>query len=96
LSGSSPAHRPNALGLRPGRLKAKIEDEELLLGGDIILAVQEVRIGDSDWRAQIRGQGPARTWRCHHPHRPPVRPTTRAALHVALVLQTRLLAQSSS
>lgn len=43
-----------ALGLRPGSLPASIGDRTLILGGDIILAVQGIRIGEPDFDRRIR------------------------------------------
>jgi len=51
IAAGSPAQR---LGLRPGRLKAHIDDEDLRLGGDAILAIQGIPIGAPDWRQKIR------------------------------------------
>ena len=42
------------LGLRPGFLPAKIGDQELLLGGDIILEVDGIRVGDPATEKAIR------------------------------------------
>jgi S1-C subfamily serine protease len=42
------------LGLRPGFLPAKIGDQELLLGGDIILDVDGIQVGDPKTEEAIR------------------------------------------
>ena len=42
-----------SIGLRPGTIKATIEDQEILLGGDVILAVMGLPISQ-DTRKQIR------------------------------------------
>ena len=42
------------LGLRPGFLPAKIGDQELLLGGDIILEVDGIQVGDPKTEETIR------------------------------------------
>jgi S1-C subfamily serine protease len=42
------------LGLRPGFLPAKIADQELLLGGDIILAVDGIQVGDPATEEMVR------------------------------------------
>ena len=42
------------LGLRPGFLPAKIGDQELLLGGDIILEVDGIQVGDPSTEQAIR------------------------------------------
>ncbi len=42
------------LGLRPGFLPAKIGDQELLLGGDIILEVDGIQVGDPKTEEAIR------------------------------------------
>ena len=44
----------SALGLRAGELKAVIADQKLSLGGDIILSVHGIRIGDTDYQERIR------------------------------------------
>jgi serine protease Do len=51
VADGSPA---SALGLRAGDLKATIAGEELTLGGDIILSVHGVRIGEPDFYEKIR------------------------------------------
>jgi len=45
VAAGSPA---STLGLRPGTIRATIEGRELLLGGDIILAVQGISLADAD------------------------------------------------
>jgi len=47
----SPAQK---LGLKPGRFLAEIEDEPLILGGDVVLEVAGVRIGEEDAYKKIR------------------------------------------
>lgn len=51
VANGSPA---SALGLRAGALKAVIADQKLSLGGDIILSVHGIRIGDTNFRERIR------------------------------------------
>jgi S1-C subfamily serine protease len=51
VAAGSPA---SALGLRPGSLPASIADRTLTLGGDIILAVHGIRIGEPDFQRRIR------------------------------------------
>jgi serine protease Do len=46
----------SALGLRAGDLKATIAGESLTLGGDIILSVHGVRIGEPDFYEKIRSK----------------------------------------
>jgi serine protease Do len=53
VAAGSPA---SALGLRPGSLPASIADRTLTLGGDVILAVQGIRIGEPDFHRRIRDQ----------------------------------------
>jgi len=48
---NSPASR---LGLQPGNVRATIEGEPLVLGGDIILAVEGVALSDQDASERIR------------------------------------------
>lgn len=47
----SPAQR---LGLRPGNIEATIEGERVLLGGDIILEMEGIQIGDKDFTEKLR------------------------------------------
>jgi S1-C subfamily serine protease len=47
----------SALGLRAGGLAADIAGEKLTLGGDVILAVHGIRIGEPDFRRRIRDRG---------------------------------------
>ncbi|MDP9200093.1 MAG: hypothetical protein M3O07_12885 [Pseudomonadota bacterium] len=42
------------LGVRGGRFPAAFGDEKLLLGGDVILAVEEIGIGGPDAYERIR------------------------------------------
>jgi len=51
VAAGSPAAR---MGLREGQIPAVIGHRELLLGGDVILAVEDVRISTQDQRAQMR------------------------------------------
>jgi S1-C subfamily serine protease len=44
----------SAMGLRPGELKSNIAGRTLILGGDIILKIYGVRIGDTDFHTRIR------------------------------------------
>lgn len=46
----SPAER---LGLRPGSVHANLDDEQVLLGGDVILEVAGIRVGDEGARTAI-------------------------------------------
>ena len=48
---NSPAQR---LGLRGGSIRAQIEGQELILGGDIILGVEGIRLNDAAAREKIR------------------------------------------
>jgi S1-C subfamily serine protease len=42
------AGSPGALvGLQPGTLPARVEDQVLLLGGDIVLAIDDIQVSDS-------------------------------------------------
>lgn len=50
IAPGSPADR---MGLRPGMFRADIEGEEILLGGDIILAVGGIRLSDENGPARI-------------------------------------------
>jgi S1-C subfamily serine protease len=54
VAAGSPA---SALGLRAGSLAADIAGEKLTLGGDVILAVHGIRIGEPDFRRRIREHG---------------------------------------
>ena len=47
----SPAER---LGLRPGRYGIAIGDEQLLIGGDVIIAVDGIALGDGDAYERVR------------------------------------------
>lgn len=51
IASGSPAER---LGLRAGTLRATIGDDDLILGGDIVLAVQGISIGDPDGYLLVR------------------------------------------
>jgi S1-C subfamily serine protease len=51
IAENSPAQM---IGLQPGSLRANIEGESLLIGGDIILEVQGINITTEDAREQIR------------------------------------------
>jgi serine protease Do len=51
VAAGSPAER---LGIRGGSLTATIEDEELVLGGDVIVAVQGIAFGSADAYQNIR------------------------------------------
>ncbi len=53
VAAGSPA---SALGLRAGDLKATIAGQDLTLGGDIILSVHGVRIGEPDAYEQIKAK----------------------------------------
>lgn len=53
VAGNSPAA---AIGLRPGSVPAVIADEPLVLGGDIILAVDGISVADADAMSRIRGR----------------------------------------
>ncbi len=48
---NSPAAR---MGILPGTIKAVIEDEEVILGGDIILEVGGIKLSETDGRERIR------------------------------------------
>jgi S1-C subfamily serine protease len=48
----SPASR---MGLQPGTVRAEIEGEPILLGGDIILDIEGVRLSDPDATTHIKG-----------------------------------------
>ncbi len=56
VAAGSPA---SALGLRAGGLPADIAGEKLTLGGDVILAVHGIRIGEPDFQRRIRERGKA-------------------------------------
>ncbi len=56
VAAGSPA---SSIGLRSGELKAVISGKELNLGGDIILSIHGVRIGDTDYQKRIRERGKA-------------------------------------
>ena len=56
VAAASPA---SALGLRPGTLKAQIAGQTLSLGGDIVLSIHGIRIGDTDYQKKIRERGKA-------------------------------------
>jgi len=43
-----------ALGLRPGTFRAEIEGRSLMIGGDVILAIQGVPVGDADFGRKVR------------------------------------------
>jgi len=51
IAGGSPAER---LGLRAGTLRATIGDDELILGGDIVLSVQGISLGEPDGYLRVR------------------------------------------
>ena len=51
VAAGSPAHR---LGLRPGNISATIEGERVLLGGDIILEIDGIQIGDKEFTEKLR------------------------------------------
>jgi S1-C subfamily serine protease len=51
VAAGSPA---SAIGLQPGELKSNIAGRTLILGGDIILKIYGVRIGDTDFHTRIR------------------------------------------
>jgi S1-C subfamily serine protease len=51
VAAGSPAQR---LGLRPGNIGATIEGERVLLGGDIILEIEGIQIGDKDFTKKLR------------------------------------------
>ncbi len=50
VASGSPAER---LGLLPGNIVAVIDDEPVLLGGDIILAIEGVRVGEEDFAIKL-------------------------------------------
>jgi S1-C subfamily serine protease len=54
VAAGSPA---SALGLRPGTLKTQIGGQTLSLGGDIILNIYGIRIGEPDFQRRIRETG---------------------------------------
>jgi len=54
VAAGSPA---SALGLRPGSLKSNVAGQVLTLGGDIILSIHGIRIGDTDFYKRIRERG---------------------------------------
>jgi serine protease Do len=56
VAAGSPA---SALGLRPGTLPARIADQTLTLGGDVILSIHGIRIGEADFRRRMRERGRA-------------------------------------
>jgi serine protease Do len=56
VAAGSPA---SALGMRAGNLKSNIAGQVLTLGGDIILSVHGIRIGDTDFHKRIRERGQA-------------------------------------
>ena len=56
VAAGSPA---SALGLRPGNLKAQIGDQSLTLGGDIVLSIHGIRVGESDYQQKMRERGKA-------------------------------------
>jgi S1-C subfamily serine protease len=51
VAAGSPAQR---LGLKPGNIGATIEGERVLLGGDIILEIEGIQIGDKDFTQKLR------------------------------------------
>jgi S1-C subfamily serine protease len=51
IAGGSPAER---FGLRAGTLRAMIGDDDLILGGDIVLAVQGISLGDANGYVLVR------------------------------------------
>ena len=56
VAAGSPA---SALGVRAGTLKSNIAGQVLTLGGDIILSIHGIRIGDTDFHKRIRQRGKA-------------------------------------
>ncbi len=56
VAAGSPA---SALGMRAGTLKSNIAGQVLTLGGDIILSIHGIRIGDTDFHKRIRERGQA-------------------------------------
>jgi len=56
VAAGSPA---SALGLRPGTLKAQIGDQSLTLGGDIVLSIHGIRVGETDYQKKMRERGKA-------------------------------------
>ena len=56
VAAGSPA---SALGVRAGTLKSNIAGQVLTLGGDIILSIHGIRIGDTDFHKRIRERGQA-------------------------------------
>ena len=47
----------SALGLRPGTLKTQIGGQTLSLGGDIILAIHGIRVGEPDFQKRMQEKG---------------------------------------
>jgi S1-C subfamily serine protease len=56
VAAGSPA---SAIGLRPGNLKAQIGDQTLSLGGDIVLSIHGIRVGETDFEQKMRERGKA-------------------------------------
>jgi S1-C subfamily serine protease len=56
VAAGSPA---SAIGLRPGNLKAQIGDQSLTLGGDIVLSIHGIRVGETDYEQKMRERGKA-------------------------------------
>ena len=56
VAAGSPA---SALGLRPGTLPARIADQSLNLGGDVILSIHGIRVGEPDFHRRMRERGRA-------------------------------------
>jgi S1-C subfamily serine protease len=54
VAAGSPA---SALGIRAGTLRSNIAGQVLTLGGDIILSIHGIRIGDTDFHTRIRERG---------------------------------------
>jgi S1-C subfamily serine protease len=59
IAENSPAAK---MGLKAGKLKSRVEDRELILGGDIILEVQGINLSEDDslerLRKMLQGVGP--------------------------------------
>lgn len=56
VAAGSPA---SAIGLRAGTLQATVNGQPLTLGGDVILSVHGIRIGETDFHRRIRERGRA-------------------------------------
>jgi serine protease Do len=56
VAAGSPA---SALGLRPGTLPAQVDGQTLTLGGDVILSIHGIRVGEADFHRRMRERGRA-------------------------------------